>query len=159
MSRKSLLSKAGFWVSNHLNILELSAVALLFITLVVYNYTRLQYNQLIIIPLIALAIIYYLASFSFSPEKNSNIFEMITSKLVYLFACIGFLGLAFEYVQNPGARIMLMIGGFAELLFFIAIIIAQIIRKASFSGAIIIRTLIFAITFSVIYIIAYGLIV
>jgi len=107
----------------------------------------------------ALAVIYYLASFSYNPEQNSNIFEMITSKLIYLFACIGFLGLALEYVQNPGARFMLMIGGFAEVIFFMAIIIGQIIRKASFPGAIIIRTLIFAITFSVIYIIAYGLIV
>lgn len=159
MKKKSILAKAGFWVNERLNLLEILSVALLFIALLVYNYTDLRYNQLIIIPLVALALVYYLASFAFNLTEKNNVLEMVTAKLVYLFASIGFLGIALEYVENPGARLMLLIGGIASLVLLLIMLISRILKKAYFTAELMIRSFVFVLVFSLIYLIAYGLIV
>jgi hypothetical protein len=159
MKKQSFIAKAGTWVNKNLNLLELAAIFMLFIALLVFNYTPMQYNKLIIIPLVTIAIIYYLASFDYNINEGKSLLAMIVSKLVYLISSIGFLGISLEYLQNPGARIMILISAIASLVLLVILLSLKLFKNISFEAGVIIRSLIFNFIFTTIYLVAYGFII
>ena len=153
------MAKAGSWSNSNLNLIELCVIFLLFSALLAYNYTSMQYNKLIVIPLVTIAFIYYLVSFDYKIGDGKSLSVIIISKLVYLFACIGFIGVAFEYVQNPGARIMILISIVSSVILLLTILMLKLIKSAPFEIGVIVRSCIFNLLFGLIYVIAYGLVI